>query len=351
MDPPQGGDGVGSLPIFNISGYSGSGKTTLIEKLIPIMTRRGLRVAVIKHDCHGLSLDREGKDSDRFFKAGADVVAQGPEQACHRVHAGTDSDLFDILRKLINRYDIIFVEGHKTTPLPNKIWLRGENEEESPPPETGKLELVLSREADRVKVITRFIDEWFDGPNGLPPLYAGILIGGNSTRMGCPKHLIEKGNSTWIESIVGTVAPLVDTTVILGRGQVPPSLAESPVLPDVPHRRGPVAGMLSAMRWQPLAAWVFVACDLPMVTAEAVQWLLGNRKPGVWAILPSRQNEKGAEPLLAYYDFRARDYLEKVDRPTAMANSPKAITPAPPENLAASWTNINTPGDTSLLPD
>lgn len=331
------------LPIFNISGYSGSGKTTLIEKLVPVMTGRGLRVSVIKHDCHGLSIDREGKDSDRFFKAGADVVAQGPEQACHRMHAGPEADLFDILRRVINYYDIILVEGHKTTPLPNKIWLLGENETGSPPPEAGDVTLVLKRDADRLKMLTGVIDKWFDDPKGLPDLYAGILIGGGSTRMGHPKHLIKKGDLTWIESIAGTLAPLVDTTVILGGGQVPSSLARFQVLPDVPNRRGPLAGMLSAMRWQPLAAWIFVACDLPMVTTEAVQWLLGKRRPGVWAILPSRQNEQGVEPLLAYYDFRARDLLERIDRPTAIASSPKAITPTPPKNLAASWTNINTP--------
>ena len=34
------------MKIFGFAGYSGSGKTTLIEKLIPLLTARGLSVSV-----------------------------------------------------------------------------------------------------------------------------------------------------------------------------------------------------------------------------------------------------------------------------------------------------------------
>ncbi|PKO78571.1 MAG: molybdopterin-guanine dinucleotide biosynthesis protein MobB, partial [Betaproteobacteria bacterium HGW-Betaproteobacteria-13] len=37
------------MKVFGIAGWSGSGKTTLVEKLIPEITSRGLRVSVIKH--------------------------------------------------------------------------------------------------------------------------------------------------------------------------------------------------------------------------------------------------------------------------------------------------------------
>jgi molybdopterin-guanine dinucleotide biosynthesis protein B len=40
------------LPILGFVGYSGSGKTTLLCKLLPLLTARGLRIAVIKHE-HG----------------------------------------------------------------------------------------------------------------------------------------------------------------------------------------------------------------------------------------------------------------------------------------------------------
>jgi len=58
-------------PVFIFVGHSGSGKTTLVEKLLPELTTRGLRLATIKHAHHKVELDKEGKDSWRYKKAGA----------------------------------------------------------------------------------------------------------------------------------------------------------------------------------------------------------------------------------------------------------------------------------------
>ena len=62
------------VPIVSIVGKSDSGKTTLLVKLIPILKRKGYRVATIKHDVHGFEMDREGKDTYRHFHCGADAV-------------------------------------------------------------------------------------------------------------------------------------------------------------------------------------------------------------------------------------------------------------------------------------
>lgn len=57
--------------VFIFVGHSGSGKTTLVEKLLPELTARGLHLATIKHAHHKVELDKEGKDSWRYKKAGA----------------------------------------------------------------------------------------------------------------------------------------------------------------------------------------------------------------------------------------------------------------------------------------
>ena len=54
-------------PVIGFSAYSGTGKTTVIEKLIRLLTERGVRVGVIKHDRHGFDIDRPGKDSYRHY--------------------------------------------------------------------------------------------------------------------------------------------------------------------------------------------------------------------------------------------------------------------------------------------
>jgi molybdopterin-guanine dinucleotide biosynthesis protein MobB len=62
-------------PSFSVIAWSGTGKTTFLERLIPELKRRGLRVAVVKHDAHGFDMDREDKDTGRLSAAGADVAA------------------------------------------------------------------------------------------------------------------------------------------------------------------------------------------------------------------------------------------------------------------------------------
>ena len=64
------------VPMITVSApQSNTGKTTFIEKLIPHLKAQGLRVGVVKGDCHGYDVDEKGKDSWRFRQAGADGVA------------------------------------------------------------------------------------------------------------------------------------------------------------------------------------------------------------------------------------------------------------------------------------
>jgi molybdopterin-guanine dinucleotide biosynthesis protein A len=81
-----------------------------------------------------------------------------------------------------------------------------------------------------------------------------------------------------------------------------------------------------------------------------VRWLLEQRRPGVWAVLPRLSGVSRPEPLLAYYDFRSRPLLEQLAasgcfRAAEIARSSKVMTPVPPAELAKAWTNVNRPED------
>jgi molybdopterin-guanine dinucleotide biosynthesis protein B len=67
------------MNVVGFAGYSGSGKTTLVEKLIPALKSRGLRVSVVKHAHHNFDIDHPEKDTFRHRQAGAFevVVASG----------------------------------------------------------------------------------------------------------------------------------------------------------------------------------------------------------------------------------------------------------------------------------
>jgi len=102
------------IPIISIVGKSSSGKTTLIEKLVPELTRRGYRVATVKHDMHGFEVDREGKDSWRHKQAGAHtVVISSPQKVALIRDVEKDLTLDEIRGRWIQDVDLILSEGYK----------------------------------------------------------------------------------------------------------------------------------------------------------------------------------------------------------------------------------------------
>ncbi|NLG32960.1 MAG: molybdopterin-guanine dinucleotide biosynthesis protein B [Syntrophomonadaceae bacterium] len=63
------------MKVFSVVGYSGSGKTTAIEKIIVELRRRQYSVGTIKEiHMKGFTMDKEGTNTSRHKKAGAQVV-------------------------------------------------------------------------------------------------------------------------------------------------------------------------------------------------------------------------------------------------------------------------------------
>ena len=337
-----------NLPAFAICGWSGSGKTTLIEQIIPALCKKGLKLAVIKHDAHGIDVDHPGKDSDRFFKAGADVLLQGPLQDLMRIHRPSRAGLNSILKLLSQQYDLVLVQGHKGTPLP-KVWLLSEDDQ-APPTKVDQILAVLSRDADRPTLVLDILKNWLSEQCLKTPVFGCVLIGGSSSRMGKAKHLLRRNGRTWLAHTAELLGQLCRQVVIVGSGVVTDELNQHLRLADIPQAQGPIAGLLSAMRWAPQASWLVAACDLPQMSSDALRWLLASRAPGVWATLPSLAGTSGVEPLLAHYDFRSCLLLEHLitDRQfslSRLATHPKVISPAPPDKLSPAWQNINTPDE------
>ena len=101
--------------ILGVVGWSGAGKTTLIVKLIPLLNRRGLRVATLKHAHHAFDVDQPGKDSYEHRKAGACEVIVSSQRRwvqMHEVGAGPEATLSELLVRVCP-CDLILVEGFK----------------------------------------------------------------------------------------------------------------------------------------------------------------------------------------------------------------------------------------------
>jgi len=107
----------GARPIVvRVSGpRSNVGKTTLIERLIPAIADRGLRVGTIKHTHHGFELDRPGKDSDRHRVAGAvATVLVGPSSTATLLHDHPRIDLDAAVAQISDHADVVLAEGFRS---------------------------------------------------------------------------------------------------------------------------------------------------------------------------------------------------------------------------------------------
>ncbi len=104
------------VPMISFVGHSGCGKTTFIEKLIPVLTRSGVKVGIIKHDVHGFEMDKPGKDTWRHKKAGAvGTIISSPSQIGMVLDTNHDH-LPHELAHLLESVDLIIVEGFKSGP-------------------------------------------------------------------------------------------------------------------------------------------------------------------------------------------------------------------------------------------
>jgi molybdopterin-guanine dinucleotide biosynthesis protein A/molybdopterin-guanine dinucleotide biosynthesis protein len=319
--------------------------------VIPELVRSGLAVAVVKHDAHGVDIDRPGKDSDRLFRAGADVALRAPDETLLRLRPGERSSLDGMLVDLAADHDLVLVEGHKGTPLP-KVWLAAPDDP-APPDGAANVEVVLPWDAARAPALLGLAERLVGAAHAARPRLGAVLVGGGSTRMGRAKPLLELEGVTFLERVVSALAPHVTEVVLAGAGPVSPRCRSLRRLPDPPGLAGPLAGLLAAMRWAPAASWAVVACDLPRLDRDAVAWLIDQRRPGVWAVLPAGPGGK-LEPLAAVYEPQARHRLERLAAsgaraPRLIAAGPKVSTPSPPRRIAGGFRNVNTPDELAAV--
>ena len=111
---------------IGFAGFSGSGKTTLVERLIPALKLRGLRVSVVKHAHHKFDIDHAGKDTFRHREAGAFevVVASDRRLALMReFEQPAQLSVHHLIAELYDGVDWVLVEGFKQSDLQKiEVW-------------------------------------------------------------------------------------------------------------------------------------------------------------------------------------------------------------------------------------
>jgi molybdopterin-guanine dinucleotide biosynthesis protein B len=102
-------------PVFGVTGWKNSGKTTLVARLVTEFTRRGMRIATVKHAHHGFDIDKPATDSFRHREAGARevMIVSGRRWALmHELREEEEPPLDAALGRL-SPSDLILIEGYK----------------------------------------------------------------------------------------------------------------------------------------------------------------------------------------------------------------------------------------------
>jgi molybdopterin-guanine dinucleotide biosynthesis protein A len=131
-----------------------------------------------------------------------------------------------------------------------------------------------------------------------------VLTGGRSRRMQTDKAALEYAGQPQLTRALALLEPLVvDTFISVRADQLhDPRRNSHPCIVDQLPDAGPIGGILAALRADPQAAWLVLACDLPFLDAATLQQLIAARDPRRLATAFRSSHDGKPEPLCAIYE-------------------------------------------------
>ena len=144
-----------------------------------------------------------------------------------------------------------------------------------------------------------------------PSLYGLVLAGGRSTRMQRDKAALEYAGRSQLERAIELANPLVERLFVsVRRDQTgDPLRARFPQIIDSGEVEGPIAGIVAAQSRYPDAAWLVLACDLPLLDPATLRHLLRSRRPERQATAYRSSHDGLPEPLCAIYEPSSREAI------------------------------------------
>ena len=139
--------------------------------------------------------------------------------------------------------------------------------------------------------------------NQTPPLYGLVLAGGKSTRMGQDKHLLDYHGQPQAEYLYGILQAFCEQTFMSVRAdQISGQNNGYREIVDQNIYRGPFNGLLSAHARYPEAAWLVLACDLPLIDEQTIAELIRTREPKTDGTAMATRKTGLPEPLAARWE-------------------------------------------------
>ena len=139
------------------------------------------------------------------------------------------------------------------------------------------------------------------------PLLGLVLAGGRSTRMRADKAALQYGGRSQLERAMALLAPHVAHAYVSVRADqgADPLRARFAQIPDSHENLGPIAGILAAQAHHPEAAWLVLACDLPLLDEMTLAHLVRSRAPERVATAYRSSHDGLPEPLCAIWEPRS----------------------------------------------
>ena len=183
-----------------------------------------------------------------------------------------------------------------------------------------------------------------------------VLAGGESLRMGQDKALLELAGVAMVVRTARLVESVAGTAVVIA-GAKPYELLGLRMIGDDWPGAGPLGGIATALRVANTAWSLVVACDLPYLTKNWLDYMVQRAiSSAADAVLP--MNDRGAEPLCAMYHKRCevsiRGALDRGIRKVTDGLAELRIEPIEPAEWKSFdrdgllFKNMNSPADYEL---
>lgn len=188
------------------------------------------------------------------------------------------------------------------------------------------------------------------------PLCGLVLAGGRSSRMGTDKASLRHADGRALakrthELLVEAGCESVMLSLRAGQ-DIPagfPSESSALIIRDPQgESAGPLTGILAALRQQPAARWLAVACDLPRLDVATLRALISAHQRGEAFVAFRSEHDGLPEPLCALYAPEAVSLLEsalaaeqRCPRKILITHNCRLLEPVSPGSLD----NANTPED------
>jgi molybdopterin-guanine dinucleotide biosynthesis protein A len=186
-----------------------------------------------------------------------------------------------------------------------------------------------------------------------PSLKALLLVGGKSERMGADKSelVYRNGQPEWqrLRDLCTDLSIPVHLSVATMKSAPSTNL---PIITDRFPGLGPLGAIASAFLTDPDAAWLVLACDLPLLDKRTLEFLVNSRQYHQCATAPRRPDAEWPEPLVTIYEPRAYERMLRflslgyACPRKVLINSPTAVLPLAD---GRPLTNANTPEERAAV--